>query len=313
MLIFGATCTLAFSQDWNELDVVLKFKPEYQLNYYNTILIPDVVDSNNRQTEDCVKVFSSINNAISSINNVRIASRDVTELIWKEVERMESGDINKQYRVDPRNNIISSGILFVVRLIENSYEESVNRHSTMSINNCDHYKQRKGTSKITINVKIVSIKTTEVLFAKNIMAQVTQRSSECKCCEPPRLKASDIFTACLVNLEKEIVKTFDNYYVKTRIKFQKDKLFNEELKKAVSYFKIEEYQSAFDLLEQIANKQTKPKPQSSAIYNLALAQAHFYLYGQAYDNAKKAYILNPDNKESFELIDRIKELNSLTE
>jgi hypothetical protein len=311
--LFLALAFQIAGQDWNQLDMVVRFKPEFRLKDHKTVLIPDVKDSQNRTNENCLKVFASVTNAISAIGDVKIASRDVTELIWKEVERMESGDVNKSYRVDPRSNMISSGILFVVRLMELSYNEKTDRRSTFNLNNCDHYNQRIGTSRITIQVKIVDIKTTEVLFSKNINAQKTKRSSKCSCCNPAKLDESDITSSCLEELEKEIKRTFDSYNARVSIAFQKDKLFNDALKTALANFKIEEYQTGFDLLEQIAGQQTKPKSQSGALYNLALAQTYFYHFNPAYENAKKAYVLNPDNEDCLILIDRIKELNVITE
>ena len=306
VILFLCTSLNSICQTWNQTNFIFPTKATLSDENYRTIIISEILNEKNRVTQNSRDIYDELANRISQVDDLLLVDRQKTESLLSEFEfQQSSGLVNKTY-IKELGEFYSSGVLAFVRIQRAKYNDEVKSITKwVVVNGCGTTKFREANFDLSINLKLIDLKTGSVVFSKNIEANPKKKSKGYDCKTPPKFNKDELYKESLKIIGIEFQKLFEDYETKYTIEFQKHPKINADLKKAITYFNINELQTGYETLVEISTYDLNDKARSSALYNLALVQFYLGKTSESLSNAKKAYILNPNNSDCLKIINSI--------
>lgn len=302
--------------DWNKATFDISIKPDFQFEGYKTILIAEVLNEKEEKSNHTNDLFDELTASIIESNQIEVVDRKKTELLLNEFKFQSNGLVDDK-TMSKLGEFKGSGLLLVSRIQIDEYSDNITSSTASVITSnvlnvddaCDVVKTRNAKYKLSASIKIIELESSEVIYANTINAEVKDKSTG-YCKEPPGIDEIGMYQKCLKKLKGETTKLFKAYNESVSLKFQKNSKFNAELKNAITYFNIGEFDTGYEILVDICEQQTKAKIKSAALYNLALIQYYQNDFDNAKKNVKDAYVLNPNNDACLKILNDLKKIDS---
>ncbi len=297
--------------DWNKTSFEIDVKPVFNLDTYKSIIIAEVLNSDNKKDKHALDVYDELTTAIVQMKNIELVDRKKTNLLLKEFEFQSSGLVDDK-SVKSLGKFVGSGLLLICRVQKDESKDVVKSFKIPIIDideGCASTKSRKVTYDFVLNIKLIDLETAKIIYSETINSETEEETRKVNCMEPPEIEASDLYAICLKSIREKFGNLFSNHTTTVAIKFQKNSKFNDLLKNAVTYFNINEFEKGYDILKEIPSAQGKSKAKSSALYNLALVQFYQNDFENSLNNAKDAYVLNPANDDCLTIVNNLKWLD----
>lgn len=297
--------------DWNKTSFEISVNAEFDISKYKTILIAEVLNSDNELDSHASDIYDELTTSILKLGNIEIIDRKKTELLLNEMKFQASGLVDEDTMIK-LGEFKGSGLLMVCRIHHDEFSDNVSESAfgigTSLVNvdkNCKTLNTRKARYDISFNLKMIDLESTKIIYSKTLKA-TSEDKTKGYCQDPPIISPIDLYEKCLTDLAIQNRKLFTTHSKSVMLKFQKSSKFNEQLKNAITYFNINEFETGYTILKEIPESQSKPKVKSAALYNLALVQFYKNDFENSLKNAKSAYILNPSNQECLNVINELK-------
>lgn len=272
--------------------------PKFYLTSYKRLIIAEILDENNKKTDLSRYVHDAISNAIFSMDGIHVLDREKSEVILRELEFQSSGLVNPSF-MQKGGQFHSSSIILVGR-ITTDYFDSKTLTSSGLFRECKTQRYRKATYTISLSFKLIDMRTTKVVFSD--LLEIKEREETDRVCgSPPKISKQLLYEKALKSIGNRFHKLFVEHSLIHEIEFQRNRKFNDQLKRAVTLIKVGEFKEAHIILQTIVNQQKKPKTLSSALYNLAVFQKYNGFSEQAQYNAKRGFMVNPNNEACLDL------------
>lgn len=305
LLLLSATY-LSQGQAWNSTKVEITREPEFNLHQYESIIIAEVTNGGGYYGRNHSNdVYDELSTSIIEMGGLELVDRQKTSLILQELDFQTSGLVDAK-AIQDLGGFASSGVIIVARIQTDDYDDRVVKKTRMvEVNYCKTTYQRVGSHRLSLNVKIIDLQTSKIVYSKTFQAEEVQKSPKVDCATPNSLDAESIYNACLSNMGDEFKNLFIQSTYNKKVTFQTHGKINDELKQAITFFNINEFDQGFDKLQTIATT-AHEKAKSQAWYNLAIMQYYMGKSEEAYKSAKLAYVANPKNSDCLEIIDALK-------
>lgn len=309
-LAFLALLCLIFNtaegQAWNEVKFTIPVKAELSDQNYRTLIIAEIVNERNRDDQHSRDIYDELANRISLMDDLLLLDRQKTESLLSEFEFQQSSGLVDKSQIIKLGEFYSSGVLAFIRIQRAIYNDEVKSISKwVEVNGCKTTKYREASYDLSINLKLIDIKTGGIVFSKNIDAKPKKKSKGYDCVTPPRFNEDELYKKSVEMIGSDFQNLFEDYEVVHTIEFQTNTKFNKELKEAITYLKINDFPSSYQLFNEMANKDLNDKAKSAALYNLAILQLYTGRESESLTNAKRAYLFNSDNSDCLKIIDII--------
>ncbi|MDP5081226.1 MAG: hypothetical protein NWP87_01130, partial [Winogradskyella sp.] len=124
---------------------------------------------------------------------------------------------------------------------------------------------------------------------------------------PPELDSNSFYQDARKIIGERFQELFVVHTKEFNIDFQTNSNFNKDLKTAITFLEIDDFEAGYQMIKDMAAQDyKKSKSKSSALYNLAMMQMFNDELDLSLENAKKAYMLDSRNKDCLEIIEKLK-------
>ena len=181
-----------------------------------------------------------------------------------------------------------------------SYDEDVSREDsehkdkeTGKVTTTRTY-SRSGTASVSVNLRVVDLRTSKILANKNFTAsRATTKSS--KNSSPPFINRDPLFAACREQIIRSFVRMIAPYTERVQVYFATAKEI-PELEQGFNMAKLGNWDAAIDIFQEVTRAYSSSPVVHKAYYNLGLG----YMYSDRFDEARaaleEAYASKPDRK-----------------
>ena len=294
--------------DWNKTSFEIEMQPEFDISPYNSILIAEVLNSDNEIDNHANDIYDELTTSIVQMNNIELVDRKKTDLLLKEFKFQSSGLVDDK-SMKQIGKFIGSGLILICRIQEDNSSESIKSVKIPLLyktKDCATTKTREAIYDFSLNIKIIDIETTKIVYSQTIDATSKDKTTGFNCMDPAEIDSSDLYAICLDQIREKYKNLFTNHTKNVNLKFQKNQKFNDDLKQAITYFNINDFETGFKILKGIPEVQSNDKAKSAALYNLALVQFYENDDQNSLSNAKEAYILDSSNDACLTIINDLK-------
>lgn len=312
-LLFFSTSLLAqnnsigslFNESWSKITYMVDKQPVFDMSNVKNIIISEIVNKVKREDNHTVDVYDEFANNITDIEGLSLVDRSKTRSLLKEFNFQNSGLVNET-QIRKLGKFYGSGLIIFGRIQTDDFSQSIDKDKTLVGGNGCPTQRRVGVYQLNVNLKIIDLETAKVLFSKNIKSKIKRKGPKYNCQHPPSLNPVEFFQFAKEDMGIQFKELFTVHQKEYEINFQTHRKFNTNLKKAITLLEIDDFESGFTMVKQIAKNTKDEKARSFALYNLAKMQMFNGQYDDSLKNAKEAYLLNPKNDECLAIINELK-------
>lgn len=294
------------SQSWNQTTFNADVMPEILISNHKTMIISEVLNDRNRIDQHTRDIYDELSNRIIEIDGLSLVDREKTKSLLKEFQFQQSSGLVSDDEIRKLGDFYGSGLIAFIRIQRDEFEdEIISSTSMIRVNGCNTTKYRKATYVLDVNVKFIDLQTAKVIYSKNLTSSFYKKSKGYDCKTPPKYDKNELYPDCVADIGQKFKKIFIKHQVGYKAIFQRHNKINDQLKNAITYFNINEFEKGYKIICAIPNATVNRKAKSSALYNLALVQFYSGHYNESLANAKEAYVLNPKNDECLTIVNTI--------
>lgn len=294
-----------FNQTWSNITYMVDKQPVFDVSKTKNIIISEVVNNVKREDSHTVDIYDEFVTQVTQIDGLSLIDRAKTKSLLKELNFQRSGYVDERH-IRKLGKFYGSGLIIFGRIQTDNYSESIKKNKTLIGGNGCPSQRRIGVYRLDVNLKIIDLQTAKVLFSKTIKSKIERKGPKYECEYPPSLNQVEFYQLAKEDIGKQFRELFTVHQKKYEIDFQTHRKFNKALKKAITLLEIDDFEGGYAMIKQIANNTTDEKARSFALYNLAKMQLYNGEYEDSLKNAKKAYLLNPNNDACLEIINELK-------
>ncbi len=277
--------------------ITVKRPAEVNLKDYKQLAIGDIVDASGRVTSHTNDVGDGLASTLFSSGFFQVLDREHLNTIMKEHKLNFSGLVDENTAAQ-LGELVGAAVLVFGRLQTDKYEEEdITKGDPWKDKNGGYHQSyyRKGKYRLILSIKLIDIQTGRIIAIKDLPAEYSaQTKADNKL--PPDIDKDALYTACLKNVLNQFLRLVAPYDVQVKANFETDKML-PEIDKAITQFKIGEWDVGLSLLEQATQKTgLEQKTYAKTYYNLGLAQMYGGNPEIAIENFKKAMSINPSSK-----------------
>lgn len=293
------------NQSWSKITYMVDKQPIFDVSQVENIIISEIVNNLEREDNHTIDVYDEFVNQVTNIDGLKLIDRDKTNSLLKELDFQRSGYVNEN-QITKIGKFYSSGLIVFGRIQADEFSQSIKKNKTLIGGNGCPEQRRVGWYQLNVNLKIIDLKTAEVVFSENIRTDVRKEGPKYNCEYPPSLSSVEFFQIAKENIGAQFRELFTVHQKEYEIDFQTHKKFNDGLKHAITLLEIDDFDGGFAKIKEIAQTTSDEKARSFALYNLAKMQLFNGEYDESLKNAKQAYLLNPKNDACLEIINELK-------
>ena len=296
-----------FNSEWSKITFKVEVEPKFDISNTKTIIISEIVNPVNELDSHSIDIYDDMSNEITGIEGLTLVDRDKTQALLKEFKFQQASGLVNKSQVKKLGDFYGSGLLIFGRIQTDQYSQSIKTSSSIfTSNGCNKEMRMQGRYNLQINLKIIDLETASIVLSQNLKGSAKGDGPKYDCATPADLDSNSFYQ----DSRQEIAKKFNELFVvhekEHTINFQTSNKFNTELKQAITLLEINDFNGGYQLIKDIAAKDyKKDKVTSSALYNLAMMQLFNEEFDVSLSNAKKAYLLNSNNKACLEIIEQL--------
>ena len=294
-LLFFISLFLLIGCATTSLLITVERPAEVNLKKYKKIAIGDIVNSNGKIDKNSIDIADQITTTLFSSGRFNVLDRQHLERIIKEHNLTVSGFINESTAAEIGKFTGTAALVFG-RIQNDKYNEETWRDEAQTDSDGKRHRRhhRKGTYNLIVNLKIIDIKTSEILATKTIASSHTEKKSEDNKW-PMDINKNVLYRKCIGDISGKFIKMIAPYKENVKATFQTDKML-PEINYAITQFKIGEWKEGLTVLEEATQKKDlEPSIRAKAYYDLGLAQMYYFNYEESIENLKKALKINPNS------------------
>jgi curli biogenesis system outer membrane secretion channel CsgG len=272
--------------------IKVKRPAEINLKGYQKIAIGDMVNQQNRVDKHSRDLSDEFTSTLFKSGYFEVLDREHLAKILEEQGLAQTGLIDESSAVEI-GNIIGAAAFVFGRTQNDKYKENTSKGKPTKDKEGKIQQSfyRDGEFNLSVNVKIIDIQTAKILGVKTLTSRRTQRKTG-KNSPAPRIDPNSLYRQCLNDISAQFMKLVAPHVVSVRANFETDDDL-PEVKQAISFFKIGEWDDGLNLLQKATEKtKLKNEVKAKAFYNLGLAQTYSGEFDDALANLKKALKLN---------------------
>ncbi len=296
-----------FNGEWSQISFKVEVVPKFDITDTKTIIISEVVNSVNQSDSHSIDVYDDMSNNITSIEGLTLVDRGKTDALLKEFKFQQSSGLVDKSQIKKLGDFFGSGLLIFARVQTDNFAQSIESNKSLfSTNGCSTSKKMEGRYNLQINLKIIDLKTASIVLSQNLAAETQGNGPTYNCATPADLDSNSFYQDARTIIGKKFKELFVTHEKEHTINFQTSNKFNTDLKKAITFLEIDDFDTGYSMIKEIgARTYKKDKTKSSALYNLAMMQLFNEEYDLSLKNAKNAYMLNSKNKDCLEIIEQL--------
>ncbi len=305
---FAQNLTSIFGEDWSKITYKVEVNPVFDISNVKTVIISEIVNKNNEIDPHCIDVYDELSNSISNIEGLTLADRSKTQALLKEFKFQQGSGLVDEDQIRKMGNFLGSGIIIFCRIQTDEFIQSIKSSKSMFGNGsgCKTEKKRVGNYDLDVNFKIIDLESAGIKFSRTLKSDISGSGPKYDCETPPELSSTDFYEDAREEIALKFKQLFTKHTKEHTIDFQTHSKFNDELKVAINYLEIDDFNTGYEMISKIPETMTKEKAKSAALYNLSMMQKFNGEYEVSLKNAKTAYMLNPKNNACLEIINELK-------
>ena len=294
-----------FNDGWSKISYMVDKQPVFDVSKTKNIIISEIVNSVKSEDNHTIDIYDEFVTQVTQIDGLSLIDRDKTNSLLKELDFQRSGKVDPN-QIKKLGKFYSSGLIIFGRIQTDNFSQSIKKNKTLIGGNGCPEQRRTGVYRLDVNLKIIDLQTAEIVFSRTMKSVIERKGPKYNCEYPPSLNPVEFFQYAKEDIGKQFMELFTVHQKNHEINFQTHRKFNDDLKKAITLLEIDDFESGYAMIKQIAQKSMDDKATSFALYNLAKMQLFNGEYDDSLKNAKKAYLLNPKNDECLEIINELK-------
>lgn len=294
-----------FNDSWSRITYMVDKQPVFDVSKTKNIIISEVVNNIKGEDNHTVDVYDEFVTQVTEIDGLSLIDRDKTYALLKELNFQRSGKVDPN-QIRKIGKFYSSGLIIFARIQTDNFTQSIDKDKALIGGNGCPTQRRVGVYRLDVNLKIIDLQTAEIVFSRTVKSKINRKGPKYNCEYPPSLNAVEFFQYAKEDIGQQFKELFTVHQKEYEINFQTHRKFNTDLKKAITFLEIDDFEGGYAIIKKIAQKSLDDKATSFALYNLAKMQLFNGEYEDSLKNAKKAYLLNPKNDECLEIINELK-------
>lgn len=295
LLLFVAVFSIASVYAQPSLILKKQRPPELDVSTYKQIAVGDIVGPVGSKTEQSLDLTDVLTAKLFNANTLEVIDRNALDNLMG-TQRTRDLQLIDETTKQLLNKKLQNALLISGRIqSEKLKQNQVSVPQSIIINGCTHtyYWQIKG--EVTIQLRILDVKTGRMLYTDAVSKPVNvQSKAECQLTN--KFDIDDISRNAIKELSTEISKLVVPYEVSYRLQFSEPGLLKspfKELEAAVSYLQINNTDAGLAILKDYTeNKSVKDKNKDDAWYNYGLG----LLYAGKYADSRKAFQMSASLK-----------------
>ncbi|PSR52024.1 hypothetical protein AHMF7605_00045 [Adhaeribacter arboris] len=314
LLIIGLFFIHSLSVNAQSTLIITKKRPaQLDIKAYKQIAIGDIVGPSGAKNEKSLDLTDDLTSKLFNSNTYEIVDRNALAQILSSQKNSEIKTINEGTAA-ALSKKLSSALLIIGRLQTETIEQKpMSQKQSIVVNGCNYEHWWEATGAVTIQLKIMDVKTGKMLFSKPVSAK-TKHESKPACTPTSGFDPESIAKNLIAELATEITKIVIPYEEKVQLTFDTPVItLKNPFKKlgtAINYLKIGEHDKGLEILKAYADDTSlKENLRPKAIFNYGLGLYASEKYTEAQAQFKSALVLTPDNlsyKGMYDLIDKEK-------
>ena len=294
MLIFALVMMVILTScGTTSMNIRVKRPAEVNLKGYQKIAIGDMVNPNNKVDKHSQDLSDEFTSTLFKSGYFEVLDRQHLAKILEEQGLGQTGLIDESSAAQI-GKIIGVAVFVYGRIQDDKYSENTSKGDpTKDKEGKTHQKfYRDGAYNLMVNVKLIDTQTAKILAVKTLSSKKTQRTTADNS-QAPKIDPNLLFRQCVNDISSQFMKLVAPHEVVVKASFEKDDKL-PEVKQAISFFKIGEWDDGVALLQKATEKpKLKNEVRAKAFYNMGLAQTYSGDFDNALANLKKALELNP--------------------
>ena len=275
--------------------IKVKRPAEINLKGYQKIAIGDIVNSKNRVDKHSQDMSDEFTSTMFKSGYFEVLDRQHLAKILEEQGLAQTGLIDESSAAEI-GNIIGAAAFVFGRIQTDKYKENTSKGKISKDKEGKTHQPnyRDGEFNLSVNAKIIDIQTAKILGVKTLTSIKKQRKTADN--KPaPKIDRNSLYRQCLNDISSQFMKLVAPYETTVKANFETDDDL-PEVKQAITFFKIGEWDDGLNLLQNATEKSgLKSKIKAKAFYNLGLAQTYSGDFENALVNLKEALKLNADS------------------
>jgi hypothetical protein len=297
-----------FNENWSKITYLVDKQPVFDVSDIKTIIISEIVNKVEREDNHTIDIYDEFANIITNIDGLTLVDRSKTKSLLKEFKFQQASGLVDETQIRKLGDFYGTGLIIFGRIQTDNFSHSIKHKKSFvtSASGCRKESKRVGVYSLDVNLKIIDLKTAAILFSHTLKAKIKRSGPKYECQTPPSLDPTEFYQSAKEEIGIQLRELFTVHQKEYKINFQTHRKFNKDLKKAITYLKIDDFENGFLQIKQIAINTKDDKARSFALYNLAKMQMFNGEYKESLKNAKEAYLLNPKNEECLAIINELK-------
>lgn len=298
-----------FGEDWSKITYLVDRSPSFDISNIKTVIISEVVNSQNVVDNHCIDMYDELANNITDIDGLTLVDRSKTQSLLKEFKFQQASGLVNDKQIRKLGDFYGSGLIIFGRIQIDQFSQNVKKSGSLfsGSSGCKGSSKREGVYRLDINFKIIDLKTASILFSKTLKSKIERSGPSYDGCQVPAdLNSTEFYQYAKEDIGIQFKELFVTHQKEYEIDFQTNRKINDELKVAINYLEIDDFESGYMRIKEIAQKASDGKAKSAALYNLAKMQLYNGETEDSLKNAKEAYMLNPKNNDCLIIINELK-------
>ena len=154
--------------------------------------------------------------------------------------------------------------------------------------------RRKGTATVSVSLRIVDLRTSEILAQKNFTERKSKEKSKNNA-EPARIDSTSLLKKCQAKIIRSFVRMIAPYTEKVYVSFETAKEI-PELRSGFEMVRLGNWDAATDIFQKVTEIYSDSPLVHKAYYNLGLSYMYTDQFDQAHTALEGAYARKPKSK-----------------
>lgn len=269
--------------------------PGLDMTPYRQVAVGDIVGATGFKTEQSLDFTDALTADLFNAKTLEVVDRAQLESIFSSQRDLQVLD-NQAKQI--LNKKMSNGIFISGRIQRSQLEQKlIYQTQSIVVNGCDKMYHYEVNGNVTVQLKILDLKTGKMIFSDAVTQAVSRQTKE-KCEIPEKMDMTVIERDAIKELANETVKLIVPYEQNIPIQFNNPGLFKptfKQLNNALKLLEANNTDAGLNILKGYTeSKDIKDKFQPNAWYNYALGLLYAGRNKEAKAALQKTVSLNPD-------------------
>jgi hypothetical protein len=276
----------------NSITIEKPRSPQIDLSAYKQIAVGDITGPTGMKTTRSMDITDALTSRLFNSKTYEVVDRNALAQILSSQKNTDIQMIDEK-TTSALSKKMNSALLIVGRIQNDKADQNLySEKQGIVVNGCSEQYYWAATGELSINIKLIDIKTGKMIFADKVVHAI-KKTSEKKCTTPAKLNTDQILQDAINLIVEDITRLILPYQEKIEVSFEKPMItFKNPFKKlgsAITFIDGGNYDEALSILKEYATDESlKDKLKPMAVYNYAVGLYCASKYPEAEAEVKKA-------------------------